>query len=85
MSFRLVPRSLKYRLLLAFLLGMIVIEVAASYLAYRLMERHTWNEFDRVLEEKVQFYRSTLFYNHVQGALPDGGGGLGAHLQGSGS
>ena len=64
MSFRLVPRSLKYRLLLAFLLGMIVIEVAASYLAYRLMERHTWNEFDRVLEEKVQFYRGTLFYNH---------------------
>lgn len=64
MLLRLVPRSLKYRLLLAFLVGMIVIEAGASYLAYRLMERHTWEEFDRMLEDKVRFYRSTLFFDH---------------------
>ena len=63
MSFRLAPRSLQNRLLLAFLVGMVLIEAGASYLAYRLMERHTWEEFDRMLVDKLRFYKSTLFFD----------------------
>ncbi len=63
MSFHLAPRSLKYRLLLAFLVGMVVIEAGASYLAYRLLERHAWEEFDRMLAEKLRFYKSTFLFD----------------------
>jgi two-component system heavy metal sensor histidine kinase CusS len=63
MSIRLAPRSLKYRLLLAFLVGMVTIGAGANYLAYRLMERHAWEQFDRMLAEKVHFYTSTWVFN----------------------
>jgi two-component system, OmpR family, heavy metal sensor histidine kinase CusS len=63
MTFRLIPRSLKYRLLLAFLVGMVLIQAGASYLAYRLMERHTWEEFDRTLADKIEFLRTTFFFD----------------------
>lgn len=59
---RLSPRSLKYRLLLAFLLGLVGIEAAASYFGYRLIERHSWEEFDRYLLDKLRFYRTTVSF-----------------------
>ncbi len=63
MTFRFVPHSLKYRLLLAFLVGMVLIEAGASYFGYRLMARHTWEEFDRMLADKVRFYQATFYFD----------------------
>ncbi|MBP7950323.1 MAG: HAMP domain-containing histidine kinase [Verrucomicrobiales bacterium] len=63
MARRLLPRSFKYRLLLAFFLGLFAVGAASGYLSYRLIARYTWTGFDSLLVDKLEFYKSTLFFN----------------------